>query len=197
MLLRSFSFGTFMGVSELPLEVLNLFIPLTQNPDKRIEFASEIISAGLNGKIDFTREFDLDAYEATIRKNQRLLRENEKKKKSYIDFSGSSDDFDDVACSGGIKADFIQLDSIEEMKDAFEEVLSNEDLAYAVSTIKSLNDEFISDFGVDLVFALKKAVQGIPQAVEEIKNICSEFSIVSELIETILSSKQEVDVLFA
>lgn len=197
MLLRSFGFGTFMGVSELPVEVLNLFIPLTENPDKRIEFASEIISAGLNGKIDFTKDFNLDAYEATIKKNQRLLKENEKKKKSYIDFNGGSDDFEEVACSGGIKADFVQLDSIEEMKDAFEEVLANEELEYAVTTIKSLNAEFISDYGTDLIFALKKAVQGIPQAVEELKSICAEFSLVAELIETILSSKQEVEVLFA
>lgn len=197
MYLRSFSFGTFMGVNELPVEVLNLFLPLTENPDKRLEFASEIISAGLQGRIDFSKEFNLDAYEATIRKNQHLLKENERKKKSYIDFSGSSDDFEDIASSGGVKADFVQLDSIEEMKDAFEEVLLNEELAYAVSTIKSLNDEFISDYGTDLIFALKRAVQGIPQAVEEIKKICQEFSLVSELIETILSSKQEVEILFA
>lgn len=197
MYLRSFSYGTFMGVSELPVEVLNLFLPLTENPDKRVKFASEIISAGLQGKIDFSKEFNLDAYEATIEKNQHLLKENERKKKVYLDFSGSGDDFDDVVNSGGIKADFVQLDSIEEMKDAFEEVLLNEDLAYAVSTIKSLNDEFISDYGTDLIFALKRAVQGIPQAVDELKKICEEFSLVSELIETILSSKKEVEVLFA
>lgn len=196
MQLRSFSFGTFMGVSELPVEVLNLFLSLTENPNKQVEFASEIITAGLQGRIDFGKEFNIDAYEATIRKNQHLLKENERKKKSYIDFS-SADDFEDVASSGGIKADFIQLDSIEEMKDAFEEVLLNEELAYAVSTVKSINEEFISDYGTDLIFALKRAVQGIPQAVEELKKICEEFSVVAELIETILSSKQEVEVLFA
>ena len=196
MQLRSFSFGTFMGVSELPVEVLNWFLSLTENPNKQVEFASEIITAGLQGRIDFGKEFNIDANEATIRKNQHLLKENERKKKSYIDFS-SADDFEDVASSGGIKADFIQLDSIEEMKDAFEEVLLNEELAYAVSTVKSINEEFISDYGTDLVFALKRAAQGIPQAVEELKKICEEFSVVAELIETILSSKQEVEVLFA
>ena len=186
-----------MGVNELPVDVLNLFLPLTENPDKKIEFASEIISAGLQGRIDFSTEFNLDAYEATIRKNQHLLKESEKKKKSYIDFSGSSDDFDDVASKGGIKAEFESLDTIEEMKDAFEEVLLNEELDYAVSTIKSLNDDFIADYGTDLIFALKNAVRGIPQAVEEIKKICTDFSVVSELIETILTSKCEVEALFA
>ena len=82
------------------------------------------------------------------------------------------------------------------MKDAFEEVLMNEELEYAVSTIKSLNDSFIADYGTDLIFTLKNAVRGIPQAVTEIKNICTEFSVVSELIETILTSKREVEVLF-
>lgn len=186
-----------MGVSELPVEVLNLFLPLTEDPDKRIEYASEIITAGLQGRIDFSKEFNLDAYEATIRKNQHLLKESERKKKSYIDFSGASDDFDEVASNGGIKAEFESLETIEEMKDAFEEVLSNEELNYAVSTIKSLNDDFIADYGTDLIFALKSAVRGIPQAVEEIKKICTDFSVVSELIETILTSKCEVEALFA
>lgn len=197
MYLRSFSFGTFMGVNEIPTEVLNLFLPLTENPDKRVEFASEIITAGMQGRINFQKEFNLDAYEATIRKNQHLLKENKRKKEVYIDFSGSSDDFDDVVTSGGIKADYVQLDSIEEMKDAFEELLISEELKYAVDTIKSLNGEFISDYGTDLIFALKRAVQGIPQAVSEIKKICEDFTIVSELIEIILKSKQEVEVLFA
>lgn len=197
MTLRSFSFGTYMGVNELPIEVINLFLPLTENPNKKVEFASEIVKAGLQGNINFQKEFNLDAYEATIRKNQHLLKESERKKKAYFDYSGANDDYDEVISSGGIKADFIKLDSIEEMKDAFEEVLLNEELKYAVSTIKSLNDEFISDYGTDVIFALKRAVQGIPQAIEEIKHICEEFSLVSELIETILESKQKVDVLFA
>lgn len=196
MFLRSYSYGTCMGVNELPVEVLNLFLPLVEEPNKKIEFASEIISAGLQGRIDFSRGFNLDAYEATIRKNQHLLKESERKKKSYIDFSGASDDFDEVASKGGIKVEFESLETIEEMKDAFEEVLMNEELEYAVSTIKSLNDSFIADYGTDLIFTLKNAVRGIPQAVTEIKNICTEFSVVSELIETILTSKREVEVLF-
>ena len=197
MLLRSYNFGTFMGVSELPVNVLNLFLPLAENPSKQIEFASEIVSAGLQGRIDFSKDFNLDAYEATIRKNQHLLKESERKKKTYIDFSGSGDDFDEVASSGGIKADFESFNSVEEMTDAFEEVLLNEELEYAVSTIKSLNNDFIADYGTDLIFALKNAVRGVPQAVEEIKNICKDFVVVSELIETVLKSNKSVELLFA
>lgn len=195
--LRSLSFGTFMGVSELPIEVLNLFLPLTESPSKKVEFATEIITAGLQGRINFGKEFNIDAYEATIRKNQHLLKEHEKKKKKYIDFS-SADDFDDVASSGGIKADyFVPLDSVNEMIDAFDEVLLNEELEYAVSTIKSLNSDFKSDYGTDLIFALKRGVQGIPQAVDELKKICNDFPVVADLIQIILNSKKEVEVLFA
>lgn len=196
MLLRSYSFGTYMGVNELPVNILNLFLPLVTQPNKQIECVSEVVSAGLQGRIDFSKEFNLDAYEATIRKNKHLLKENERRKKTYLDFSGGGDDFDEVTSKGGIKADFEILDSIEEVKDAYEEVLASDELKYAVATIKSLNNDFITDYGLDLIFALKKAVKGIPQAVEEVKQVCEDFKVVSDLVHVILNSGQSIDLLF-
>ena len=61
MLLRSYSFGTYMGVNELPVNILNLFLPLVTQPNKQIECVSEVVSAGLQGRIDFSKEFNLDA----------------------------------------------------------------------------------------------------------------------------------------
>ena len=196
MYLRSYSYGFHLGVAEIPEEVLQLFTQLNSGSVKQTDFASDIINAGLQGRINFNREFNLGGYETSIRRNQHYTKESSKKKQSYLDFS-SEDNFNEVASSGGIKAEQLQLDTIEEMKDAFEEVLMDEDLKYAVSTIKELNEDFISDYGTDLIFALKKAVKGTPQAVKQLKTICEEFTVVSDCIQTILSSKQEVDILFA
>ena len=194
-MLKSFEYGLNSGVSELPDEVLGLFKSLVENPDKKISYASEIIDAGLNGRIDFNREFNIDAYEAKIRKNEKLLINSKAKKESFIDFSGA-DDFDEVRSKGGIKVDLLDISTVEEVKDAFEEVLLSEELKYSVEAIKSLNEEFIVDYGTDLVFCLKRAVQGIPHAVRELKEICDNFPVVSDMIKTILSSKVEVKTLF-
>lgn len=206
-LLRSFSWGSYKGVSELPKDVLGLFVCLVENPEKKVEFTSTIINNSLDGKIDLTRDFNLDGYEAAIRKNQYLSKQGEKKKKSYIDFSNDKDNFVDVARSGGITADMLYSNASAEMQesyscademiDAFETVLDSEELKYAVSTIKSLNYDFIKEYGTDLVHCLKQALRGIPQAIEEAKRVCDDFPVIADLVKTILTSNEDINVLFA
>ena len=69
-LLHSYSFGTAFGQDGLSSDVLGLFTELVDNPNKKIEFASEIIDAGMTGAINFRRPFSIDAYEAGIRKRK-------------------------------------------------------------------------------------------------------------------------------
>ena len=141
-LLKSYSFGSMYGVTELPTEVLNLFTGLVYNPEKKIEFASEIISAGLQGRIDFESEFNIEAYEAAIHKNLKLGKESKRKKEMFLDFSDNSDDWEETVRSGGIKADSISASAVDKMEDAFEELLMEDELKYAVDTIKSLQPMF-------------------------------------------------------
>lgn len=196
-MLRSFSYGSFCGVNELPDEILGLFSDLVENPEKKVEFASEIISNGLQGRIDFNREFCLDAYETTIRKNQSLGKESEKKKKVFIDYNGSSDDWDEVSIKGGIKADQINSRAVDKIQDAYEDLLTDEELKYAVETIKSLNEDLIVEESIDLIYALKQAVRGIPDAVASIQRVCENNGLISELVQTILGSGYEVSQIFA
>lgn len=197
MLLRSYSFGKIFGVDELPTEILNLFLDLSSNPDKRIEFSTEIISAGLQGKIDFGHEFNLDAYEGRIRKNQQLGKENRRKKELYIDFSDSSDDYGEVAANGGIKANNLDSCAVEKMADAYEDLLMEEELKYAVDTIKSLQSVLLVEAKVDFILAIKQALHGIPDSIDLVKRICDEYAVVSEQVKIILDSKYEFNVLFA
>lgn len=195
--LHSYSFGNYNGVSELPDEVLGLFTSLVVNPEKQIEFASEIISSGLQGNIDFSKEFSIDGFEAAIRKNERLAQDAHKKKESFIDFSSSKDDWDDVMASGGIKVDSLNNMTVEKMKDAYEEIVMEDELRYAVETIKSLNSELIIEEHVNFIFALKQAVKGIPSAVENVKRVCESYEVIGELVHEILESGEELNQLFA
>ena len=192
-LLKSYRFGSFLGVDEVPENVLNLFTD-SVNKKKEISYASEIIFSGIQGRIDLNHTFHLDAYEKAIEKNGALAQNNKKKKESYIEFGTSSEDYDSVAQNGGIQEDHL---NIENVQDAFEELIDSDELRYAVSNIKNLNQDLILVEDVDLIEALKLALQGIPQAIKEIKRICEFYPIISESVQTILGSGKDFYEVFA
>ena len=63
--------------------------------------------------------------------------------------------------------------------------------------VRDLNDSFIVNYSVNVVDTLKYAVRGIPSAVSKLKELCSEFSELSEYIRIILSSGKDLCEFFA
>lgn len=198
MLLCSLSYGNYMGVAELPVGVLKLFSSLVECPTKKIEFASEIIQAALSGKIRLDASFSIDAYEMTIRKNKFLVKENERKKKLYLDDGSFDDDASEVMCNGCVKTEYLSKNalSIDGVDDAYDKILDEDELRYAVETLKSLNDKFIIDYSIDLILAISKALSGYPKAIKALKNLCLECKFIAYLVEVILSSSKEFNTLF-
>lgn len=195
--LRSYSFGSICGVNELPKEVLNLFVGLVEHPEKKIEFASEIVSAGLQGRINFDSTFNIDAYEAAIRKNQKLGVENKKKKEVFLDFGGnSSDDYDEVARQGGMKEDQVATKAVEKMEDAYEELLLEDELQYAVKTIRGLQPVLLANEKVDFLYTVRQALRGMPESRDILKRLCDEYEVVAEQIQVILGSGKSFDEIF-
>lgn len=193
-LLRSYSFGVFHGVNELPEEVLNLFSGV--DATKEIEFAGEIISAGLQGNIRFDQTFNIDAYQAAIRKNQRLNLEHSRKKQVFLDFSDNSDDWESTAMSGGIKADVATVKAVNQMEDAYEQLILGEDLKYAIETIKSLQPTLLVDAQIDFLHTMKQALRGIPESVSLLKKVCEEYEVLAEQVHTVLSAGLSFEEMF-
>lgn len=193
MALRSFSFGSSMGVDEIPQRVLSLFSSYV-GAEKQLQYASEIVFAGIQGRINLDKEFNLEGYTKAIEHNKNLYKHNRKKKESFIDSGSSSDDYNTVIQEGGIQADRLQ---IEEVKDAFEELIEHDELRYAVSAIKKVNAEFIVVEELDLIEAIRMALKGIPQALKDVQRICEFYPKVAENIKTVLSSGFEFEAIFA
>lgn len=197
-LLHSFGFGTVMGYDELPTEVLELFLSLSDNPDKKIEYASEIIYAGLKGRINFGQPFNIDAYEATIRKNSELSKNNKRRKEIYLEFlDTSSGDVESVYRGGGIVADVAVTHAAEKIEDAYEQVLMEDELRYAVESIKSLYPLLLSEARVDILHTIKQALKGLPESIKILKSVCNEYEVVAEQIQIILSSGYSFNEIFA
>lgn len=195
--LRSFAFGSYKGVDELPSEVLNLFTSLLERPDKHIEFASEIIDAGLEGRINFNTVFNLSAYEFTCKSNERMNLERRRAKEVFIDYSSTDTEREESLRNGGITIDSVSISAVDKLADAFEEVIDNSELEYAVSTIKALNNDFIVDYNVNLISVIKRAKDGFPQAKAVLKRLCDECDVVKEQVEIILRSGRDVNSCFA
>ena len=194
--MRNYSFGIYNGFNELPTEVLNLFVGLADNPNQQVEFSCEIVEAGLAGKIDFSKPFNIVAYENAIRKNNSLTANTKRKKEVSIDFFSNSED-DNVNTYDVISEDTASNQLASKVKDAYAEIFEDDELNFAISTIVGLNDDMMADEEIDLIRCLKDAVLGVEKAVATIKRISNSYPVLAESIQTVLASGQEVNVLFA
>lgn len=174
MLLRSFGFNKDV-ITEKELSLLKY---LVEHPEYKCDVAYDILVNAMNGRIDYTKEFNLLGYEARIKHNQVLItHERGKKEKSYD--APISDDSEDT-----------MLEFLQEPKDFVLEFMDNELYDEAVSYI--LNTDYYNiiseeeDIIIDIKLSLYRALQGIPDAIKNIKLICQTDARLKEYIEVLL-----------
>lgn len=185
MYLRSFSYS-----KQLTGEMLDVLFKDLEDDNgnlednlKNFDYGFELIESALDGRIYLDKPFHLHGW-VTAFKNGKYQEEIDKlKRRQYF-----TDDYED---STGVK-----LSSIADMRDDYEDILDKEELAYTVNEVCNLNNEFKADMGIDFIFCMRRAVQGIPFAVEEIMKICAEYKRVAEYVKVILSSRVEFQTLF-
>lgn len=196
MALRSYSFGTVLGHNELPVEVIELFLDLSSNPEKKIEYASEIVFAGLQKRIRCDGTFVLDAYEKTIRKNEKLGKENRRKRECSIDYSRDTED--ESKRDGSLASvEYVSSHVAEKIADAYEQLIFEDELRYAVNTIKELQPVLLVSAKIDILHTIKQALLGLPDSVELLQKVCSQYDVVAEQIKVILGSGYQFQTLFA
>lgn len=196
MALRSYSFGTVLGHSELPVEVIELFLDLSSNPEKKIEYASEIVFAGLQKRIRCDGTFVLDAYERTIRKNEKLGKENRRKRECSIDYSRDTED--EAKRDGSlVSVEYVSSHVVEKITDAYEQLIFEDELRYAISTIKKLQPVLLVSAKIDILHTIKQALKGLPDSIELLQQVCSQYDVVAEQIKVILGSGYQFQELFA
>lgn len=184
----------------LDMEVWGLFSQMSELPNIPVEHALEIIERAKEGAIDLTREFNLFGYDYAIKTNRKRKAIKKLSTETFIDFSGCRDDRQsDVESRGGISIDVVsyQADALSDAKNEFECLFDNEELKCAIESIKSLNDDFMVEYSIDLISLIRKAVKGIPQAVLKLKEVCDEMTCVAEQVKIILSSGVSVEECFS
>lgn len=195
-----FSLGKDTLTDETWDEVWKLFSAMAENPDKPLDEATDILKSALQGNlkgVQFENAQDIYRYASRIKRNKYLSKNSQKnvKRKLYIDHMHESED--NTPAYGTILESAVVAQTISRTKDAFEDIADNSELRYAVETIKDLRQEFFIEAGVDLVKLLKQALRGIPDAVLELKRVCTEYELVGEQIKVILSSGEDINTCFA
>ena len=179
MLLRSFQYK-----QELTGDMLDTLFKDLKDYKGEFDYSLEIIDAALDGRIDISKKFSLFGYCKTVREGNFQTELKRLKKQQYI----IDDDNDDET---GVK-----VSSLVDTRSDYEIIDDKEELSYTVNKIRSMNNEIIEDIGVDLIFCMHQALKGVPQAVQELANICEEYDFIAEYIQIILSSGISFEELF-
>ena len=197
-MLKSYSFGKFCGVNEIPQEVLSLFTELVLVPEKKCSCVGEIVVNGLKGRIDCNKTFNMGAYETTIRKNTLLHKYNDLQRQVAIDYNGSSENDDKKSKSDGtISVEVLNQNMINKLKGAYDDFEDNDELKYAISFIKELQPVMFVEEKADLIGVIKKALEGKSESVMKLKELCDKYVVVAEQIRIILQSGFSFEECFA
>lgn len=191
----------------MPAEVLALFKQMAVNPEKVVKNVDEIINNAFSGRIDFTRDFNLYGYDYIVGKKQKLSTYSDDTKRNkdcedrckcvYINFNAPEEETSRDSSLIHESEVVSKATAFGGLKDAFESIAEDSELAYAVNTIMELREDFLITDNVDIVVLIKQAVKGIPKAVKKLRSICEEYELVGEQVKVILTSKVDVSTCFA
>lgn len=184
--------------SEVSDGVLNLFKVLVDEPTKEINYSSEIIEAGLKGRIALNSEFNIDAYMNAIESNKKMRKFNNGKKIRSLNTVGQRTEDSPTWSSEVFGEDLPKLSnsSLSQVVDAYEQLLNEDELKFAIESINMLQEDFILEEKVDLLGLVKSALGGIPSSIKHLKELCEEHTILGENIKIVLESGREFNELF-
>lgn len=192
--LKSFSFGVHKGYSDIPASVWSLFSDMADCPNKSVPYVYEILTAGLEGRISTSEPFNLEAYCNAVDFNTRLALHN-RSKKVFAYTENQKEDEESNFQMGTISLNKVSL--VAKMESSFDKLEEDDELAYAVSQIRSLNETFIIEYSVNIIETIRNAVRGIPCAVDKLRSLCKDFPELSEYVRVVLSSGRDIEESFA
>ena len=179
MLMRSYSFAP-----DLNSQKLN---KVFEDYDKYVgefDYSVELLNAVMDGRISVDKNFNLFGWCKCVREGKFQMELRRLKKEDYL-----IDDDDDE--NSGVRAS-----SLVDDKDDYTKLDDKSELDYTVNKIRELQLEIEKDLGLDIIFCMRKAVQGIPAAIEELGKVCKDLPWIGEYVQVILSSGVSFNELF-
>jgi len=169
-------------------DIWSLFADWEETPDP-FAYTLEIVDAALSGRIAL-ENFNLSAYNQTIRKNEVMMSNRRKSKILYIVDDSENSLAEPYCIPETVVSPFAG------QEDAYEKFEDEEEVSYAVREIRDLRGVIISGYRLDVLYCIKQALKGIPESVKALKNLVNSDPFIGELIRVVLESGQPFAELF-
>lgn len=181
--------GVFAYRKEIPVETLEI---IDFSDTKTADNWFEMIVGGLNSKLDYNREFNQGGYAATVRHNENLSNNRNQAKVTFFTYDMEDDSSNSRR---GVNINLLaehegtQFEhAISCVKDAYEEVDFNDEVANALRDIRMMIPVLMCSEGINLKLVIKSALQQVPMAVNKLKYVCENFELLGESIKVVLGS---------
>lgn len=140
------------------------------------EHTLDIIKSALSGSITMDDSFNLEAYEFRCAENEK--KGMFKKAEKFLNIVDSVDEDDGVGFGD------VSSKKLKSVETDFENIENSDAFYRNLMSLLNIRDVYIKEHGIDLVSVLSSSLKGIPESVNQIKNLISKNS---TLCDTIVS----------
>lgn len=160
-----------------------------ENTDEPFDYVLEIVDAAASGRINLS-DFNLSAYNKTIKKNETKANNRRKNKVFHIveDIEGASVE------PYGVPETVVSL--YVEQTDEFERFENAEEVEYAVKELRNLDSSLLCNYRIDIFHCIRQALKGLPDSIKLLKELVNNEPFIGSLIKVILESEQSFSELF-
>lgn len=144
--LRSLSFSNDVNICAVSCHLFKDLYDKEKGPIKDLDFTVEMYENAAAGRIDMSKEFNLQGYIIGCRKNEKLVQSKRRKKLTHLMQSESED-------SGGIA-----VAKVVDERDDYEKLLDDDELKFTISKFKETSRIWCEDFGVDLIEVIRSTL---------------------------------------
>ena len=160
-----------------------------EDVDEPFEYVLEIVDAAASGRINLD-DFNLSAYNKTIKKNENKANNRSKNKLFHI-----VEDIEDASVEPyGVPEAVVSL--YAEQTDEFEKFENAEEVEYAVQEIRQHSSSVFCNYRIDVLHCIKQALKGLPDSIKLLKGLANDEPFIGNLIKIILESEQPFSELF-
>lgn len=168
--------GIFAYHREIPVALLETVNFEDKNTSDHLY---EMFEAGMNNRLDYSREFKQGAYAGRITTNIRMSENKGQEKLLHFSYG----DEDEFGRNKGVDINFIRA-----VEDSYESFENSDEIMSAIKDVKMMYKVLLYSEGINLKIVIGNALAGIEIAIEKLRYIFENFELLGEKIKILLEA---------
>ena len=167
---KSLRGSCFSFEEHVPIEILGI-MDFSSGKD----YYYEIINSAMNGGINYDMEFNQCGFVAAIKRNQRMSEKNAPL--PLIENEGADTVYDQKGVS---------VNTLPTFDVRYNDYENQQEYEDALKSVQAMSRELFKTYRVNIKVLLQNALNGVPEAVIKLKQICKDYELFAEQLEIIL-----------